>query len=210
MKIVKRHQSSGHNAAIYALQNGLSRGSFMSAAGDGWIVEWPLHQPDLGRLVAKADAQLFSLHTLPVEQTIVAGDMNGGVHWLYLDEGRPNRHIAHHQKGVYCILSRSGFVFTLGGDGILTKWRTERPAAVESLRLSNQALRSACWWPESSLLLIGASDQHIYLVDTDTMQLVRTFHRHIKAQFSALLLILRNPVFGSVVGAMLVCVFGTD
>ncbi|WP_020536252.1 WD40 repeat domain-containing protein [Lewinella cohaerens] len=170
LNIRKVHQLTGHNAAIYALVPGPQPGTFLSAAGDGWIVQWSLNDATegeelLGKLVAKVDTQVFSLAYLPVTNTVVAGDMNGGVHWLNLSEDRPNRHLAHHRKGTYGIVIAGDQLITLGGDGVITRWDTLRQSSVESLQLSNKALRTAVYREEEAEWLIGASDHHIYRLD---------------------------------------------
>lgn len=55
-------------------------------------------------------------------------------------------------------------LLTLGGDGVLTRWDTLRQSSVESLHLSNQALRTAIFRPGAKEWLIGSSDHSIYRV----------------------------------------------
>lgn len=162
LSVRKLHQLTGHNAGIYALAPGPEPRTFLSAAGDGWVVQWHLDEPELGRVIAKVDAQVFSIAYLPSTKTVVAGDMNGGVHWLNLEEDRPNRHIAHHQKGVFGILPVGDEVFTIGGGGVLTRWDLLRQSSRESLHLSNQSLRSISYAPAVGELAIGSSDHAIY------------------------------------------------
>lgn len=172
LPIRKVHQLTGHNAAIYALVPGLRPGTFLSAAGDGWIVEWSLNDARpgeelMGRLLAKVDTQVFSLAYLPETNTLVAGDMNGGVHWLNLSEDRPNRHVAHHRKGTYGLVVANDELISLGGDGIITRWDTLRQTSNESLQLSNQALRTAMYRSVASEWLVGSSDHHIYRLNAE-------------------------------------------
>ena len=46
------HTSTGHNGALYALQPGFEPHAFLSAGSDGWIVQWDLHAPENGKLLA--------------------------------------------------------------------------------------------------------------------------------------------------------------
>lgn len=172
LKIRKVHQLTGHNAAIYALVPGPQPGTFLSAAGDGWIVQWSLNDARegeelLGHLLAKVDTQVFSLAYLSETNTLVAGDMNGGIHWLNLSEDRPNRHVAHHRKGTYGLVVAKEELISLGGDGVITRWDILRQSSIESLQLSNQALRSALYRPAAAEWLIGSSDHHIYRLNAE-------------------------------------------
>ncbi|MFM9947546.1 MAG: WD40 repeat domain-containing protein [Saprospiraceae bacterium] len=176
---------TGHNASIFALCKGAETNTFLSGAGDGWMVEWHIQNPDLGRLLAKTDTQIFSMILLPEQQKIVAGDMNGGVHWVDLRQPERTRDIAHHGKGVFGILHAGDFVYTIGGDGILTKWSANEGRSLESLHLSNQSLRSIDYSKARNELAIGGSDNNIYLLNASTFEIRQTLLRaHDNSVFS--------------------------
>ncbi len=162
---------TGHNAAIFALAQGTDERHFLSAAGDGWIVQWNLENPDPGRLLAKVDVQVFSLCFLKSENKIVAGDMNGGIHWIDLANPTSTKNIAHHKKGVYAIAEVNGQVLTVGGEGRLTRWSVEGLRSLESYHLSNEALRCIDFCKKNNELAIGSSDHSIYLLDATTLEL---------------------------------------
>ncbi len=177
MPVLKINKLTGHNASVFALCKGPDAATFLSGAGDGWMVEWQVQNPDLGRLLAKTDTQIFSMIFLPEQQKIVAGDMNGGVHWVDLKHPERTRDIAHHGKGVFGILQAGDFVFTIGGDGILTKWSANEGRSLESLHLSNQSLRGIDYSPVRNELAIGGSDNNIYLLDAGTFDIRQTLVR---------------------------------
>ncbi|MCC6411044.1 MAG: hypothetical protein IT270_05270 [Saprospiraceae bacterium] len=168
MQITKKHTCTGHNAAIYALCAGLQPHQWLSAGGDGWVVAWDQQDPETGRLLASVEAQVFSLLALPEHNTVVAGNMNGGVHWINLSHPELTRNIQHHQKGVYDLQQVGNHVFSVGGDGILSRWDVLTGRALESLHLSNKSLRCLTYSPELNELAIGASDGNIYLLDANT------------------------------------------
>lgn len=162
---------TGHNAAIFALAQGADDRHFLSAAGDGWIVQWDFGNPDPGRLLAKVDTQIFALHFLKNKNTVIAGDMNGGIHWVDLDNPAATKNIAHHKKGVFDIIEANEQIFTAGGDGKLTRWSVEETRSLESFHLSNQALRSIDFCEKRNELAVGSSDHSIYLLDATTLEL---------------------------------------
>lgn len=165
LSVRKQAQLTGHNAAIFSLHVIEDANTFLSAAGDGWVVTWDRREPDLGRLIAKAGTQLFSLAYLPAENTVVAGDMNGGVHWLTLNDDSQNKHIAHHKKGTFAVMALSDAVYTVGGGGMLTRWHRATQRTQESIYLSNQSLRCMAYSEARRELAVGSSDNSIYLVD---------------------------------------------
>lgn len=168
MQIQKKHTCTGHNAAIYALCAGLQPHQWLSAGGDGWVVTWDQSDPETGRLLASVETQVFSLLALYDHNTVVAGNMNGGVHWINISHPEQTRNIQHHQKGVYDLKQVENHVFSVGGDGILTRWDAQTGRALESLHLSNKSLRCLAHSAERNELAVGASDSNIYLLDAGT------------------------------------------
>lgn len=175
----KVSQLTGHNAAIYALTPGPTPGTFLSGGGDGWIVQWSLEQLDeqgemLGRLLAKVEAQVFSVIYIPTTETVVAGDMNGGVHWINLGEDRPNRHIAHHKKGTFGFYLLGEELISFGGDGVISRWDILRQSSSESLKLSSQSLRSLTYDAATDEFFVGSSDHNIYRLSAKDFSLRET------------------------------------
>lgn len=167
----KNIQLSGHNAAVFALCPGQSPRHFLSGAGDGWLVEWDLANPDPGKLLARVETQIFSLLYLPDQDTAVAGNMNGGIHWVDLRNPANNRNIAHHQKGVFALRQAGDWVFSAGGEGSITRWDPLRMHTVESLQLSNQSLRCIDYSPHRHELAVGGSENTIWLLDASTLEI---------------------------------------
>lgn len=174
LKIHKKTVLTGHNASIYALIPFRNERLFLSAAGDGWIVEWDFDQPNMGKLLAKVDTPVFSLCFLEKENWVVAGNQNGGVHWVDLANPDETKNILVHQKGVFAIQQVGDSILTAGGGGVLTRWNIAQQKRIESLHLSNQSLRCIAFSKERNELAIGASDKHIYLLDATTLVLKKT------------------------------------
>ena len=161
-------QLTGHKASVYSLAQGKEPHLILSGSGDGWVVEWNLNDPELGKLVAKAEANIFSL--FENKDLIVAGNMNGGVHWIYPNEVEKNKDIAHHQKGVFDIQLFDHHLFTTGGKGIVTKWSIDDRRPVMSLHLSAHSLRQMAFSKKRNEVAIGASDKNIYILDATSLE----------------------------------------
>ncbi|MEO1263042.1 MAG: WD40 repeat domain-containing protein [Bacteroidota bacterium] len=171
MTIKKTAQLTGHNAGIYALSPSFAAHSFLSAAGDGWVVEWDLNNPDLGRLLAKVETKIFSLCLLEDEKMVVAGNMDGGIHWVDLQQPENTKNIDHHKKGIYDIKRVGDLLYTAGGEGKLTRWSIPEMRTVESYHLANQSLRCLAFSETRNELAVGASDNCIYFLDATTLEL---------------------------------------
>lgn len=170
----KKAQLTGHNGSIFSVIADHQPGHILSAAGDGWIVRWNINDPELGKLVAKVDTQIFSMLLLEGQNRLVVGNMNGGVNWVDLDapnSPEANKNIAHHKKGTFAIYQIGDSVFTAGGDGLLTRWDSLSGKSIESLQLSISAIRSIDFSPQRNELALGASDNALYFLDATTLSL---------------------------------------
>jgi WD40 repeat protein len=169
MKVQKRAQLTGHTAAVFALAEGSGRGDFFSGAGEGWLVHWHLDAPDTGKLVAKVDNQVFAMLHLAEQGMLLAGTMHGGLHWIDLEHPEATRNVAHHQRGVFDLIQVDQFVYSAGGEGVLTRWSIDEKRTVESIQLSNRSLRSLSYAPGINEIAVGASDGHIYILDASSL-----------------------------------------
>ncbi len=184
LRIKHLHTLTGHNGSVYSLQK-LDDASFLSAGGDGWIVKWDLNseEVELGRLVAKTDTQIFTLHHDVIANLLIAGDMHGELHFIDFDESQTSRRFQHHKKGVFAIARHRDHIYTLGGGGMLSKWNLEKIGVVESVQLSGESLRSIAI--SETTIYIGCSDRNIYMIDTDTEKNIEVVkHAHENSVFS--------------------------
>lgn len=185
MQVTKRAHLKGHNAAVFALSPSGREQHILSGGGEGWIAEWDLSNPEHGRLLAKIDVQVFSLLQVSGSNLLVAGDMNGGLHWIDLDHPERTLDIAHHSKGIFSLLQQGDALFTAGGEGKLTRWSIATRRSMESFHLSNQRLRALDYCPQRDELAVGSSDGNIYLLDVNTLELRGTLEKaHTSSVFS--------------------------
>ena len=178
------HTLTGHNSSIYQLQ-ATSSGKFISAGGEGWIVEWDLDSKDVetGKLIAKTDTQIFSLLHDSVSGFIIAGDMHGELHFINLEDKDNTKRFKHHRAGVFAVVRIGEHIYTLGGGGMLSKWDLSEIGKVVSMKISSKSLRSIT--SSESLIYVGASDKSIFMIDRNTEAIVDVLkHAHENSVFS--------------------------
>jgi WD40 repeat protein len=168
--LTRTEERTGHNAAIYALKP--APDGFYSAAADGLLVHWHQDDVNFGRAVANVEGGKFLSFDTLEDGGLVAGALDGGVHWLYPEEPERNLHVAQHTRGVFAALRVGEEVFTAGGDGVLTRWNAKTGRTIESLPVSENSLRSVTHYPERDLLAVGASDGKIYTLHQNTFELI--------------------------------------
>lgn len=167
---------TGHKAAIYALApDASSKDHFFSAGGDGWIVRWDITTPEHGQLVATTSTQLFALHPLPTAKLLVAGTMNGGIHWIDPVVAEATRNISHHSHGTFSFLQIGTSFYSGGGKGLITRWSFFPDIrSVDSLRITDKSVRCMIHDPGSDALFAGCSDGAIHVIDPKSMSVVNT------------------------------------
>ncbi len=181
LSIDKLAELTGHNASIFALANGLETNHMLSGGGEGWIVNWDLANPDLGKVIAKVDRQIFSLLAIPENKLVVAGNMEGFVNWANIENPEKSRKILLHPKGVFGLRRKGNVLYSFGGDGSICKWHIPSQRILETLRLSHESLRSFAFHPTRPEIAVGASDGHIYIInenDFNQKEVVENAHEH--------------------------------
>jgi len=162
----------GHRGAIYKIIQGENNGSVISAGGDGWMVSWTPDESIDGTLIAKDEDNIFSLLKLDNDQ-LLAGTLQGNL--LQINPKTTQaRKIVHHKKGLYDIVLHHQDLWTLGGDGNLTKWNSSSLLPTDTYRVSNKALRKMALHPKWQIAAIASSNGSIYLFDLETD---RVFHQ---------------------------------
>ena len=186
MEIKKIAQLIGHQAAVFAVGEGRTPQHIISGAGDGWLVEWDLAKPNVGQLLAKVERNIFALQYIKTQNRIVVGDMDGGVRFVDLNNSEKTLNIKHHSKGCFDMQLFENQLFTIGGEGNITRWSTEENRSLESLQLSAKSLRSLDISVEKREIVVGASDGNVYFLDLDTFDLKKTLKAaHTNSVFSA-------------------------
>ncbi len=166
IKVQKIHELTGHQAAIYSL-NVLQDHQFLSAGGDGWVLQWDLQHPEKAKVIAKIDDRIFATAFDKKRQLLIIGNMSGGLHWVDLTQKKNPNNYQFHQKSIYDLQILHDHLYVTSGDGKLSKWSLDSHRILESIQLSHQNLRGISISPDQKTLAISASDQHLYFVDVD-------------------------------------------
>lgn len=157
---------SGHISSIYCLADKVDTPHFFSAAGDGWIVQWQKDaaQSD-GLLLAKVDGKIFSILYIKEHHLLVVGDFEGHIYWLDTETNVILKRVAFHKGSIFgfCQVS-ADHMYSISGDGFLCKWDIHTYQPIESIKISNQGLRSIIYDDKRHVIYIGSSDNAIYQV----------------------------------------------
>jgi WD40 repeat protein len=184
--IRKLIQLKGHNGAIYCLTDIPGHNFFLSAGGDGWIVQWDKEgaSPD-GILLAQVEGKIFAMCYLQDKELLVAGDFDGDLYWIDMPAKKVIRRVRQHQGSIFAIGTFSKYVYSIGADGFVVQWSVDTMLPVASVKISKKALRSIVIDTKNEMAFIGSSDSHIYIVNLNTLNVEKTLHdMHASTVFS--------------------------
>ncbi len=177
-------QLSGHNASIFALARAEEPDCFYSADGNGWVVKWDLRQEDFGQAIAQVPSNVFSLRYLPSLQLLAVGSMQGILYFIDLDKNKVLEPPLQFEKSVYSIESHQNLLYIGTGTGQLIEIDPLTLTLQRTLSVCNQSIRSIHPHPTLPLLALGCSNHLIYLVNTETLDIIEELTYHQNSVFS--------------------------
>ena len=178
----------GHNSAVYALANGLLDQGFLSAGGDGLVVQWDLNAPEHGVVQARIGDAIFSLLQDPKRKMLLIGTGAGRLVLVDLETRAEVQVVELHTKGIFRILAYTDDHFLCaGGDGMLSTWAwrsgetSETRYGIELMRqipLCDEKLRDIALAPARDNVAVACGDGTIRLLETALFNELERFGGH--------------------------------
>jgi WD40 repeat protein len=173
-------QLTGHRSSVYCLADIPGSAYFLSAGGDGWIVLWNKSgKEENGTLVATVEGKIFSMVFDHSRNLLVAGDMDGHLYWIDLENKTILKRLIVHKGSVFSIKIWDNKIWTCGGDGYLCVLDPTVMMVQNSIRLSSQGLR--CIEFVKDKIVVGGSDNQIRILDPlslDTEKVMNNAHHN--------------------------------
>jgi WD40 repeat protein len=156
IEVTKVRDFQGHRDAVFSLC--LTPSGFISAGGDGFIVEWIWDSED-GTMLAKEEESIYSLEFHEENQFLLAGTRKG--HILVLDYKAKNiiKRIEAHQGGIFGFVPMSTGYLSYGEDGWVKHWN-KHFELVDQIRVAQRSVRCAVFINVEQIIL-GTSDHTI-------------------------------------------------
>ncbi len=171
---------SGHRGPVYALENGVDS-LFYSAGSDGWVVQWNLAKPDLGKVIAQINGSVYALKK-----------DDSGILWIgHNNEGIQGIQVAD-QTQAFAIPTKGLSIFSITfvgpnawighNEGLITVVDMATKSIVKHIKASSKSVRCFSLLSDNRVA-VGYSDGFIRVFDSD-FQLVLTFQAHDSSVFS--------------------------
>lgn len=167
MQIEQISKFALHKGSVYALVNGNSGSSFLSAGSEGIVVQWNLNDPLNAVAIAKVDGQVFSLLLLPEKNHLVIGTMSGGLHIIDLNEKKEIHYITYHEQSIFDIKLYEQQLLVASKDGTLSVWSVKDYSLQRVVNVSDLSLRMIDLHSSRKEAAIACSDNNTYLLNLE-------------------------------------------
>ena len=175
----------GHSSSIYSLAGGLEAHQFFSASGDGLVVMWDLNTKEDGIALAKTNSTIYKIHCIQEQKLLAIGQNNEGIQILDLERNKPSLSVKLSRSSIFSIvhLNEKLFVGTSLGELFIIDYLKAK--VLFRIKISEKSLRSLALGQMNDILLIGSSDNMIYVFDVFTRTVVTKIPAHDNSIFSA-------------------------
>lgn len=146
-----------------------------SVSADGHVVKWQIGGNEDGQLVLQTNEAFYSVYFDKGTGVLYGGTQSGNVYAIDLQNTKLLWQKQLHKGGVFFIAVHQGVLISGGGDGVLK-------VGEESVKLSAESLRSILLAEDT--LWIGSSDNRIYAVSLDSLEVTQRINGHTNSVFA--------------------------
>ncbi len=182
-EIQKLDSFTGHKDAVYNIVAGADENHFISAAGDGLIVNWNTSAPDLGRPLAKVASSVYALLNDPIENELWIGQNFEGLQVIDLISKKVSGSIKLNSSAIFDLKLWNGSIYVASGDGTISVIDQKEHAFKKHIKSSDKSVRCLAINPVERELAAGYSDHSIRIFDLQTFELKRQLFSHKNSVF---------------------------
>jgi len=170
---------SGHDAPVYALEQGMNPGIVLSGGGDRVVSRWDVLSDALPSALVQTQSTIYSIKLIRSKNLLLAGVAGGLLHVINLETSREERAIQMHEQGIFDIAfsEKHKLVFTASAEGILSVWNLDDFSPVKSFRLCEGKVRSLAVHTDESELAVACGDGTVSIFKLPSLEM-RSFKAH--------------------------------
>ena len=184
MNIRKIDTFSGHRDSVYTIISDNSGQGFYSSGADGFVIQWDLQKPDLGKLVAKAGVSVYALCFDKANQNLWIGQNFEGIQILDTVNGKIENTSKITTAPIFDIQIWRGKAIIALGDGVIVVVDVESFSVQKHIKVSDKSIRSVSINPLTSEFAVGDSSHQIHIFGFDDLKLKKTILSHTNSVFS--------------------------
>lgn len=184
MNIRKIDTFSGHRDSVYTIISDNSGHSFYSSGADGFVIQWDLQKPDLGKLVARAGSSVYALCFDKENKALWIGQNFEGIQILDTVNGKIENTARITTSAIFDIQIWNGKALLALGDGVIAVMDISTFAVQKHIKLSDKSVRSISINPSTSEFAVGDSNNNVHIFSFDDFKLKYVIQSHTNSVFS--------------------------
>ncbi len=182
MKIERIDTFAGHRGSVYALESGEKNALFYSAGADGWVVQWNLLKPDLGRVIAQISGSIYTLRQDRNLGILWIAQNNEGIHGIQLDTLARVFSIPMPNLSIFDIQFWGDQVWVGSSTGLISVYDRQTQKLIKHIKVGDSNVRCFCLTSQG-VLLAGYSDGFVRAF-TNKFDLIHAQLAHDQSVFS--------------------------
>ena len=181
-EITKAATYKGHKDSVYALAEGITEGKLLSAAGDGYLVEW--NSPEEGIPVARVSHPIYAFEHRKEHQQVWLGENSEGIHLINTTQKKAEVFLKLGKVSVFSIVSAGNKTLVGSSRGYIHVIDNQTNSFIKHLPVTDKSIRAIAVNEGSGEIAAGASDHCIHIYDLDTLELKTTIAAHTNSVFT--------------------------
>lgn len=184
MNIHKIDTFSGHRDSVYTIILKNNGSEFYSAGGDGFVIQWNLASPDLGKLIAKAGSSVYALGFHEATKQLWIGQNYEGIQVI---DTKTNE-VVHTSKITTAAIFDIKFIKNQAiialGDGVVLIMDIPSFSVQKHIKISNKSIRTIAINPDETEFAVGDSEHRIHIISLTGFELKKTIKHHTNSVFT--------------------------
>ena len=182
--VEKIHTLRGHRDCVYTLARAAESHQFYSAGGDGMVVQWNLHNPEQGRVIAKVPTSIYALHRDATRNRLIVGQNYEGIHIIDLETRAEKGSLQLGKAALFDIRLHGQHLLIATAEGELIVVDYDTLNIVKNIKPTTQRARSIAINTATDELAVGFSDHTIRIYDATDYRLKYTLAEHDNSVFT--------------------------
>jgi WD40 repeat protein len=183
-QVQKIDNFTGHRDCVYGLSNYSESKKFISSSGDGFIVEWDITKPDLGKPLAQVNHSVYAVNFEIDSKTLWIGNNYEGINIVDTISKKEIGSIKLGNKAIFDIKTYQNKVFVGDSEGIIHVIDKIEMSTIKHIKASDKSVRTIAINPIEREIAVGYSDNYIRIFDINTYDLKFQFEAHNNSVFS--------------------------
>ncbi|MGL4629735.1 MAG: hypothetical protein ACRCVT_00915, partial [Leadbetterella sp.] len=175
---------SGHKGSVFSLSKSHLEDYFISSGEDGTVVQWSLHNLDIGKPIAQMKGSVYAMHLIHHTSILVVAQNQSGLHFIDLQENKEIATIAIPNATFFDIKQRDTILYVADNQGRIWVINGVDKTLDVSMKVSQKSIRSISLDTERDILFCGTSDNELVALDMYKLEKIDSQIQHSGSVFS--------------------------